>query len=163
MNATLKTLLRISLVFFSLFLLYKLAMKYSPTSHIHAERYELNYPEEKVIEAITHLKNSDYDMVVPKITTQDSTRWNLNDGREENAEHHKFYFYDKANNRILFAWTASSGPSTTTFAFVSVNEGVDKQNWKDVNDDYMFFENRKIVNNFEETILSKLKKKLAGI
>lgn len=79
---------------------------------------------------------------------------------EENAEHHKFYFYDKANNRILFAWTASSGPTTTTFAFVSVNEGLDTQNWKDVNDDYTFFENRKIVNNFEETILARVKKSL---
>jgi hypothetical protein len=136
-------------------------MKYSPTSHVHAERYELNYPEDKVIEAIVNLKGSD-NLVVPKITTQDSMRWNLNDGREKNAEHHKFYFYDKENNRILFTWTASSGPLTTTFAFVSVNEGIDKQNWKDVNDDYTFFENRKIVNNFEETILAKLKKSLAG-
>jgi hypothetical protein len=157
-----KILIRISVVAGGLFLLYKLVAMYSPSSHVHAERYELNYAEEKVIEAINNLKKSDNDLIIPAAALRDSARWNLNDGKEKTFDHYQCYFYDKANDRILFTWIKSSTPNQTTFAFVSVNEGLDAKNWKDVNDDFTFFENRKIVNSFEETILAKVKSKLTN-
>lgn len=56
---TKKALIIILMVLGGLFLIYKLADIFSPGSYGHAERYELDYPEEKVIEAINELKNTD--------------------------------------------------------------------------------------------------------
>jgi hypothetical protein len=158
---TKKTLIIILVVLGGLFFLYKLADMFSPGSYGHAERYELNYPEEKVIEAITKLKDEDKDLLVPKVTIQNSGQWDLNDGKEKTSDYwYKFYFYDNVNNRILFTWTRSSGPNTTTFAFVSINNGLDLGNWKDINDDFGSSENREIKKNFEQTILQRVKEKL---
>jgi hypothetical protein len=162
MNSTTTKLLSLSAVLVGLVLLYKLVAMYLPASHVHAERYELNYAEGKVIAAINNLKSSDNDLVIPAAAIQDSAQWNLNDGKEKTFDHYQVYFYDRVNNRILFTWIKPSGPNQTTFAFVSVNDGLDLKNWKDVNDDFPFFENRKIVNNFEEMILARVKKNLAN-
>lgn len=158
---TKKTLIIILLVLGGLFFLYKLADMFSPGSYGDAERYELDYPEEKVIEAINKLKEVDKDLVVPKVTIQNSGQWDLNDGKEKDADYwYKFYFYDKAKNQILFTWTRPSGPNTTTFAFVSINNGLDIGHWEDINDDFGFFENKKIKKDFEETILKRVKDNL---
>ncbi|TXI70047.1 MAG: hypothetical protein E6Q41_01825, partial [Cyclobacteriaceae bacterium] len=113
-----KTLIILLIVFAGLFLIYKLADTFSPGSYGHAERYELNYPEEKVIEAIKKLKAEDKDLVVPKVTIQNSGQLDLDDGKEKETDYwYKFYFFDKRKNQILFTWTRPSGPNTTTFAF----------------------------------------------
>lgn len=135
---------------------------FSPGSYAHAERYELEYPEEKVIEAISKLKKEDKDMAVPKTTIQNKGQWVLNDGKENKTDHwHKFYFYNKEKKQILFTWTRASGPSSTTFAFVSINSGLDLGNWKDINNDFGFFENRRIIKDFEEMILKRVKDNLS--
>ncbi len=155
---TKKTLIIVLVVLGGLFFLYKLADMLSPSSYGHAERYELDYPEEKVIEAINRLKDLDKDLVVPKVTIQSSGQWDLNDGKEKETDYwYKFYFFDKENNQILFTWTRPSGPNKTTFAFVSINNGLDLGSWNDINDDYGFFENRRIIKSFEETILKRVK------
>jgi len=59
-----------------LFFLYKLADMFSPGSYGHAELYELNYPEKKVIDAINNLKNTDAELRVPKVTIK-------NDGHKQ--------------------------------------------------------------------------------
>ena len=134
---------------------------YSPGSYGHAERYELNYPEDKVIEVINKLKTADTELLVPKVTIQGNGQWDLNDGKEKETDYwYKFYFYDKGKNQILFTWTRPSGPNTTTFAFVSINNGLDLGHWKEINDDFGFFENRKIKKSFEETILKRIKDNL---
>ena len=134
---------------------------FSPGSYGHAEQYELNYPEDKVIEAINKLKNLNPDLVVPKVRIQNTGQLDLNDGKEKETDHwYKFYFYDKTKNQILFTWTRPSGRNTTTFAFVSINNGLDLGNWKEVNDDFGFFENREIKKDFEETILQRVKENL---
>ncbi|HTJ49671.1 MAG TPA: hypothetical protein VL443_09475 [Cyclobacteriaceae bacterium] len=144
-----------------LFFLYKLADMFSPGSYGHAELYELNYPEKKVIDAINNLKNTDAELRVPKVTIKNDGQFDLKDGKERSTDYwYKVYFYDKKNNQILFTWTRPSGSNTTTFAFVSINSGLDLGHWKDVNNDFGFFENREIKKNFEETILEKLKKNL---
>jgi hypothetical protein len=158
---TKKTLIIILLVLGGLFFLYKLADMFSPGSYGRAESYELDYPEEKVIEAINKLKESDKDLVVPKVTIQNSGQWDLNDGKEKETDYwYKFYFYDKEKNQIFFTWTRPSGPYTTTFAFVSINNELDIGHWEDINDDFGFFENRKIIKSFEETILKRVKDNL---
>jgi hypothetical protein len=121
----------------------------------------LNYPEAKVIEAITKLKNSDSGLLVPKVTIQNSGQYDLEDGQQKESDHiYKFYFYDKKSDKILFTWTRPSGRTTTTFAFVSINDRLDLGHWKDVNDDFGFFENREILNDFEGTILERIKTNL---
>lgn len=156
-----KTLIIILIVLGGLFLFYKLADTFSPGSYGHAEEYELNYPEDKVIEAIKQLKNSDSGLLVPLVTIQNNGQYHLDDGKEKASDHiYKFYFYDKEENKILFTWTRPSGRTSTTFALVSINEGLDLGHWKDVNDDYGFSENREIIKDFEETILNRIKKNL---
>jgi hypothetical protein len=156
-----KTLIIILIVLGGLFFLFKLADMFSPGSYGHAERYELDHPEEEVIEAIKKLKNVDKDLVVPKVTIQNSGQWDLSDGKEKETDYwYKFYFYDKVKNQILFTWTRPSGPNTTTFAFVSVNNGLNLGNWADINNDFGFLENRKIKKSFEEKILKRVKDNL---
>lgn len=79
-----------------LFVLYKLADMFSHGSYGHAETYELEYPEEKVIEAIKKLKDADKDLVVPKVAIKNSGQWELKDGKEKETDYwYKFYFYEK--------------------------------------------------------------------
>ena len=146
---TKKTLIIILIVLGGLFLLYTFADKFSPGSYEHAETYELNYPEDKVITAVKKLKDSDPTLVVPI---------NLQDGKESKDDHwYNLYFYDKKNDRILFTWTRRSGRTSTTFAFVAVNNGLSLGNWKDVNNDFGHSENKEVIKDFEETILKKVK------
>jgi hypothetical protein len=134
---------------------------YAPGSYSYAEHYELNYPEEKVIEAITRLKISDNDLLVPKVTIQGAGKWDLEDGKENETDFwHTFYFYDKEKNQILYTWTRPSGLNKTTFAFIAINDGLDLEHWKEINDDFGFFENRKIKRKFEDSILRKVKQNL---
>jgi hypothetical protein len=96
------------------------------------------------------------------VKIQNSEEWDLTDGKEQETDHwYKFFFYDKERNQILFTWTRPSGPNTTTFAFVAINNGLDLGHWKDINDDFGFFENRKIKRSFEETILKRVKENLS--
>ena len=158
---TKKILTTIAIVLGGLFFVYKLADMFSTGSYGHAEEYELNYPEDKVIEAITELKNSDSGLKVPKVTIQNSEQYELDDGKQKESDHiYKFYFYDKKSNKILFTWTRPSGRKTTTFAFVSINDGLDLGHWKDVNDDFGSLENGEILKDFEVTILERIKRNL---
>ncbi len=160
---TKKRLIIIAVVLAGIFFFYKLTYKFAPGSYPYAEHYELNYPEEIVIEAITRLKHKDSELLVPKVTIQGSRQWDLNDGKENEADYwYKFYFYDKEKNEIILTWTRPSGQNTTTFAFVSINKGLDLGHWKEINYDFGFFENRKIKKHFEETILKKIKENLAN-
>lgn len=145
-----------------LFSIYKFAAMMAPGSYAFAEHYALDYPEDEVIEAIKTLKDSDPDLNVPNVTIQGSGSHALNDGKGEDADYwYNFYFYNKKKNQILFTWTRPSGANATTFAFVSINNGLDLGHWKDINDDFGFFENREIKKDFEATILKKIKEKLA--
>ena len=146
---TKRTLIIILIVLGGLFFLYKFADMFSPGSYGHAETYELNYPEDKVIEAVRKLKNSDTTLAVPI---------GLKDGKEKQSDHwYNLYFYDKKNNRIMFTWTRPSGRTSTTFAFVAINNGLTLGNWKDVNDDFGHPENKEVIKDFEETILKQVK------
>jgi len=156
-----KSLIIISIVLCGLFLLYKLASMFSPGSYPFAERYELNYPEHKVIDAINKLKSSDKELVVPKVTINGNGQFDLNDGNNDKTDYwHKFYFYDKNKEQITLTWTRPSGKNTTTFAFISINNGLDIGNWQEINDDFGYFENKKLKENFEEVILKRVKEKL---
>lgn len=158
---TKKRVLILSIVLIGLFSIYKFAAMMAPGSYAFAEHYELNYPEDKVIEAIKTLKDSDPDLNVPGVPIQGNRPCLLDDGKDGETDYwYRFYFYDKKKNQILLTWTRPSGANATTFAFVSINNGLDLGHWKDINDDFGFFENRKIKKDFEATILKKIKEQL---
>ena len=147
-----KILLITLLVFGGLFCFYKLADMVSPGSYAHAEEYELDYSEAEVINAINKFKVDNPDLAGPSF---------LDDGKTNSTDHwYNIYFYYKDENKIVFTWTRPSEKNRTTFAFVSLNDGLTLGNWKDVNDDFGFSENRMAKRTFEERILKPLEKQL---
>ena len=137
-------------VIFGLFFFYILADSYGPGSYPNAETYELAYPESQVIDAINQFKTEN-----PKIAGPDF----LTDERI-NEHWYKVYFYFPDEDKIVYTWTRPSGKNKTTFALVSLNDGLTLGNWKDINNDFGFFENRRLKRIFEERILSKIEKRL---
>ncbi len=149
-----RLLIIIAIILTGLFFSYKLAYIFAPGSYPYAEYYELNYTEDEVIKAINKLKDAESKLLVPKVTIQGNGEWDLVDGKAKETDNwYIVYFYNKEKNEILFTWTRPAGQKTTTFAFVSINKGLDLGHWKDINDDFGFFENRKVKKHFEETIL----------
>lgn len=122
-------------------------------SYPYAETYELEYSENEVIEAITQFKTQYPERTVP-ILPDSST---LEDGRRNDSDHwFHVYFYNVAKNQILNTWTSPAGRNKTTFAFISVNNGLELGNWKILNKDFDAEENRKLKNEFEVDILNPI-------
>jgi hypothetical protein len=140
---------------------YKGAELFSPGSYPNAEEYELDYSEEEVKNAITKFKQEYPEYIVPKVTINNQGSLDLTDGQSKEPSHwYDVYFYYKNENQIIFTWTRPIDKNKTTFAFVSINEGLDLGNWKDINKDFSFFENKEEKKKFEERILSKIKEEL---
>jgi len=160
-SMTRKQIIIISIVLLGLVSIYKIASLITPGSYPFAENYILNYPEKDVIEAIERIKSADNDLKVPTVTIQNSGQHELNDGKKNESDYwYKFYFYNKKKDQIIFTWTRPIDNNKTTFAFVSINEGLNIGNWKNINEDFDFLENRKLKNEFENTILKKIEKTL---
>jgi hypothetical protein len=134
---------------------------FSPGSYPYAEEYELNFSEEQVKTAINKFKEEYPEYIVPKVTINNQGAWDLIDEpTEDPAYWYKFYFYYKDENKIIFTWTCPVGKNKTTFAFVSVNDGLNLGSWKDINKDFSRSENKEEKKKFEERILNKIKEKL---
>lgn len=141
-----------SIILAGLLGLYFLSNLFAPGSYAHAEIYELNSSETEVITAINKLKTDNPDLIIPI---------DLKDGRHDSTDHwYHTYFYYKDKNEIIYCWTRSIDKTKTTFAFVSVNTGLELGHWKTVNNDFGFYENQQIKNEFETRILQKLKSEL---
>lgn len=137
------------------------ACNFAPGSYPYAEEYELNYSEEQVKTAINKFKQEHSEYLVPKVTINNQGSWDLIDEPTEDPAHwYKFYFYYKSENRIIFTWTRPAGKNKTTFAFVSINDGLNLGSWKDINKDFSRSENKEEKKKFEERILNKVKEKL---
>lgn len=134
-----------------------------PGSYPFAEIYELNAPEKNVIDAIVQFKSDHPEYVVPYVTINNQSAGNLSEseGRKEKSHWYFVYFYYPKENQIVFTWTRPSGKNKTDFAFISLNDGLELGHWKDINDDFGFFENRKMKKTFEERILNQIKQHLA--
>jgi hypothetical protein len=126
-----------------------------------SERYELNYSEEKVRASINEFKEKNPDYFVPKITINNQGPFELPDARSDDPVYYYYYYYYKDEKQILFTWIRSAGRNKTIFAFVSVNEGLNLPNWKDINTDFSWSENKEQKKKFEERILKKIEKILS--
>lgn len=145
------SLVAIGIMVFSAYML-------SPGSYANAEVYTLAHPEAKVIAAIEIFKSKHPEYIVPKITIEGKDAGTLTDYRKDHWYH--CYFYLKDERKILYAWTRPEGNDKTNFAFVSVNDGLELGNWKDIND-LSRSENKRYKKLFEKNILTFIKKELS--
>ncbi len=124
-------------------------------SYPYAKTYALNINEESVIAAIEQFREENPQFLVPQKVM-------LTEGRSEPKDHwYHLYFYYPKENEILYCWARQTkGKEQTTFAFVSVNDGLALGNWKDINHDYNRKENKRQLDKFEKTILAGVKLKL---
>lgn len=137
-------------------------VNFAPGSYPYAEEYVLNFPEEEVHKAIAEFKQDHPEYVVPKVTINNQGSFDLVDELvDPNSYWYKFYFYDKAENKILYTWTRSKGKNKTTFAFVGINNGLDIPKWKDINKDFSRSDNNREKKKFEERILNKIQEQLS--
>ncbi len=126
----------------------------APGSYPHAEEYEINSNEALLIKAIQGFKKDNPQFNVPEQTQ-------LRDGRNNDKDHwYHLYFYYPQENQIVYAWTRPIDGKRTTFAFVSVNQGLTLGNWKEINNDFDRSENNEQKRKFEERILSKIKARI---
>lgn len=134
------------------------ACNFAPGSYPYAERYDLNYSEDKVKSAINQFKKEYPEYIVPKVTINNQGSLDLKDEPTVDPAHwYKFYFYYKNENKIIYTWTRPAGKNRTIFAFVRVNYGLNLGSWKDINRDYRRSENIEEKKKFEERILNKIK------
>lgn len=152
-------ILSIKILLAQVFLLQFSACDFAPGSYPYAETYELNYSEEEVKIAIRKFKSENPEYVVPKVTIDGTKSWELIDEQSKSPGYwYLVYFYYPEDNQIVFTWTRPRGKGKTTFAFVSINEGLTLGNWKDINKDYHYTENAKVKKKFEDRILNQIKR-----
>ncbi len=119
-------------------------------SYPYAERYNINLPEIELAYKIENFKNNNPEYIVP-------VELGLEDGRRTEIEHwYHIYFNVPEKNKIFLTWVRKKSKTETTFAFVSVQNYSGLGNWKLINKDYKKPENKKVIKEFEENILSKL-------
>lgn len=126
----------------------------APGSYPYAEKYEISKTEDVLVSAILDFQKDNPQYMVPA----NSKLQNGRDGEMDHWYHIYFYYPDK--NQIIYTWTRPSGKEKTTFAFVSINNGLTLRNWKDINKDYSSSENKAHIKEFEERILNKIKERL---
>jgi len=141
-----KNILKIGGILLFICHFYKLGNAFASGSYPHAEHYEFNYSEQKIIDAIEIVKRENVNLSVGKgwEDTHSTDHWN--------------HIYFNFHNRMLLTWLQPNGENKTTFAFVSIQD--ENSKWKSINDDFGYLENRKIKKEFEEEIVEKIKKQL---
>ncbi len=131
--------------------------KLGPGSYPYAETYEFNCNERKLIESIQKFKK-----IHPEYNVSDTTE--LIDGRSDDSRDYWYhiYFYIPEEKVVLYTWVRQGFDSTTTFAYVSVlynvNDHITAWEWKRINDDFSWSENRKELKKFRKRIVEPLRK-----
>lgn len=122
-------------------------------SYPYAEVYEVNYTESDLIKKIEKFKSENPEYIVP-------VEVGLIDGRSESKDDHWYhiYFYYKKENQIVYTWLRPSGKGKTYFAIVSINNGLQLGNWKEINHDFSPGDNALQKEKFENQILNKIKR-----
>lgn len=126
---------------------------FAPGSYPYAEHYELNVSEEILIKSIQNFKIKYPQYNVPE-------RVQLVDGRHREGYWYHFYFYYPIEGQIISTWLRLESKNKTTFALVSVGDGLILGNWKEINKDFSGSENKLQKKKFEERILYEVKKSL---
>jgi hypothetical protein len=148
----------ISIAFLSMIVIYYFGSSFAPGSYAKAEIYEINLPEQELIEIINDIKAENPELTLP-LEMQDV----LKDGRlgkEKFDFWYHIYFYYPDKNQIVNTWTRPHTKTTTSFAFVSINDGLVLGNWKNVNEYFLWWKNRPIKDEFEKRILKLIRARI---
>lgn len=150
-----KIFIGVSIALTTVFLLYYFAWSFGPGSYPRAEIYEFDIPENELIEIIEEFKEENPELKVPTLG-----QFELTDGRKDVSDRwFDIYFYDSDNDQIIHTWTRPASKTTTSFAFVAVNQGLTLGNWETVNDSFWWWNNKPLKTRFETTILEGIKEK----
>lgn len=152
-----------------LIVFYYIGWSLAPGSYAKAEVYKFSIPEETLIEIIKEFKkeNPSLDMTKP-VRMKNGEEFYLEDGRRDSSDHWYFiYFYYPDKNQIVKTWTRHNiswenpeKEKSSSFAFVSISEGLTLHNWKTVNESFFWWKNTPLKEEFEKRILSGIKKKI---
>lgn len=137
---------------------------FAPGSYPRAEVYEFNISENNLINIIKEFKEENPSLnLTEKVKIPNGGEFYLIDGKKNKSDYwYSFYFYYPDKNQIINTWTRSKTKNTTSFAFVSVNDGLTIGNWKEVNESFFWWKNVPIKNEFEERILKGIQEKVDG-
>ena len=117
-----------------------------PGSYPCAEIHTSNYPEKKVIKALETIKVNN--------NLEASQKWNDDDS----SDNWNLIYFD-IQGEIVLTRTRANDKKSTNFAFVSIQE--ENNEWQTINNDFGFFENKKLIKMLEDEILNKIKIELA--
>ncbi|MBD3584075.1 hypothetical protein [Flavobacterium selenitireducens] len=141
----------------TVFAFYQLGIAFSPGTNPFAEVYEINSTYDELHLAIEKFKETHTEFVVPPVFINGTPAGKLCDKiSSEGFRYFYVYFYYKKENKIVCTTINSDFEGKAKLRFIAINNGLNLGNWKDVNDDFGFFENRKIKRQFEQRILDPL-------
>ncbi|GAA3787930.1 hypothetical protein GCM10022271_20730 [Corallibacter vietnamensis] len=134
----------------------------APGSYPRAETYEINLPEDSLIQIINQIKLENPELSLSKkVKTPNSGNFSLLDGRkDENGYWYSIYFYYENKNQIIHTWTRPKNENSTTFAFVGINNGLTLGNWKTVNESFWWWKNKPEIEEFEARIFRLINEKI---
>lgn len=158
MQKKLKIILWILIAISSMVAIYYFGWSFAPGSYARAEIYEINLPEQELIDIIKEVKVENQELTLPQLMKPFLKDGRL--GREKFDFWYHIYFYYSDKNQIVITWTRPKTKTSTSFAFVGINQGLTLGNWKDVNESFFWWKNRPLKNEFEKRILKKIKEKI---
>lgn len=121
----------------------------APGSYPYAEIYEFNVSEKVLIKAVEKFKRDNPEYVL-------LNQQRFIDGKRNEKDHwYHIWFYYPDRNKIVKAWIRDN-----KIAFVGVGDGMNLSNYKEINKDFNWSENKEEKKKFEEKILNMIKKNL---
>jgi len=133
-------------------------------SYPFAERYDIYASEKLLITAVVNFKKHHPEFNVPNTITLKGNPTNLKDGHNGKDDYWcHIYFYYPDNDQIINSWIRSADNEKTTFALVSINQGLEIGNWKKINNDLNGIENEFQKKKFEKIIINGIKKELSNL
>ena len=165
---TKKRILIVGLILIIIFSVIYVGIKIAPGSYVSAERYNLPYKEDVVIEVIEKFKKDNPQFNVPMLKFNNGLISSISDGRDDDGDHwYGFYFYDKELGWLFATWIREAiDTKETTFALVAVSKTGLEVNWKDINDGINSMsrkENKEVIKRFEELFLAPIEVELKKV
>lgn len=119
---------------------------FAPGSYPNAEIYDFEVSEDVLINAVENFKREN-----PEYNLANNERFK--DGRRNEKDHwYHIWFYYSEDNKIVKCWVRNN-----KVAFVGLGEGMNLDNYMEVNKDFTRKENKAQKEKFEKFILNRIK------
>lgn len=145
-----KTIIIVFAVIIVMLFFYKIAKLFSPGSYPYSEIYEVNMNDSLLIEQIKQFKRKNIVFNVPVNSDL------VDDTYNKDSNRFILYFYYKAENKIILTWVRSLDKQHSQIGLVSVSDGIELENTKELNKDFGYFDSVKEREKFENEILKPL-------